>query len=154
LHGFITPIEQHVASRQRLPAELLQGRAKAGLLEADLERCEAVLGPISRRVCGDLPRMETEAQAAGVMYVLEGSTLGGQVIARHVRRIIGPDAPCAYHQSYGALAHAKWEEFRVYLRGIEPVDDQQTAIMSARETFTKLEAWAKTWSPHAGTCAT
>ena len=39
-----------------------------------------------------LPPLETQADAFGCLYVLEGATLGGRVISRHIERALGLDA--------------------------------------------------------------
>lgn len=144
MHGFVAPLEGQLLLQRSLPEELLEGRAKVPLLDADLERLDVALGPLPRPLCADLPRIENPMQATGVMYVLEGSTLGGQMIARHVRATLGVDVPCSYYQSYGPEVPSKWEQFRQYLRRIETPDEQRVVVMSARETFEKLESWSKT----------
>ena len=42
----------------------------------------------------DLPDLQGVQEALGCLYVVEGSTLGGQVIARHLRQTLGVDPRC------------------------------------------------------------
>jgi heme oxygenase len=68
--------------------------------------------------------------------VLEGSTLGGQLIAAHVRTTLGLEP--RFHGSYGRDTARQWKEFRAYLdRAIDPPDLAQ-AIAAANTTFATL----------------
>lgn len=70
-------------------------RRKVPLLERDLRHLGATDAELAALVrCDELPPTGTFADALGAAYVLEGSTLGGQHIARHLGRTLGvtPDA--------------------------------------------------------------
>ena len=58
--------------------------------------------------------LETAAQHFGCLYVMEGSTLGGQVIARHVHERLGltSGSGCDFFIGHGAKTGALWERFR------------------------------------------
>ncbi|MEH3144457.1 MAG: biliverdin-producing heme oxygenase [Methylobacterium frigidaeris] len=86
----------------------------------------------------------TRPEALGALYVTEGSTLGGQLIARHVERRLGLDgAGSRYHRSYGKAVGAMWTEFRRHLDGAVAADpDCAGAIVAgANRTFSDLRAW-------------
>lgn len=52
------------------------------------------------------------ARAMGFMYVMEGSTLGGAVIHRHlVASGVVPAAACRFFTGYGAATGEKWKRF-------------------------------------------
>ncbi len=72
----------------------------------------------------------------GSMYVLEGSTLGGQYIARTVEQNLGlaPGEGDAYFRGYGDQTMVKWAEFRQVLETI-PEEHSAIAIDAARVTF-------------------
>ena len=71
----------------------LKTRTKAPLLAADL----ASLGHSHSDIqalpsCRALPEVTGPSRAMGVLYVLEGATLGGQIIARRLREVLGIEA--------------------------------------------------------------
>jgi heme oxygenase len=106
--------------------KLLGGRA-AGPSEADVRELEKALSPVAA---------PSEAVFLGAMYVMEGSTLGGQYIARHVEATLGlgPGVGDAYFNGYGAETGSMWKGFKVVLAA---VPDEQTAevITAAKAMF-------------------
>jgi heme oxygenase len=123
---------------------LFRRRRKAGLLSRDLR----VLGLGSEDIaalprCEPLVPMPNRAAALGAMYVIEGSTLGGAIIARQVERRHGltPEAGCSYFRSYGAATATMWKSFRsALLAASSPATDDEV-ILAAMGTFTLLETW-------------
>lgn len=59
------------------------------------------------------PSIDSEAAAFGAMYVLEGATLGGQVITRHLRQHLALDVDSggAFFNSYGERVGPMWKAF-------------------------------------------
>lgn len=57
------------------------------------------------------------ATAVGAMYVLEGSTMGGQILSRKLSHILGDDgiACTRYFQAYGENSMKRWGEFCQFL---------------------------------------
>lgn len=47
----------------------------------------------------------------GMMYVTEGSVLGGQFILKHVRKVLGNEAPVAFLNVYGEHTGLLWKSF-------------------------------------------
>jgi len=87
--GFCVPAEDRLARSGAWQALRLDGapRTKAPRLGADLRHLghdEASLAGLPR--CGRLPRLDSAARGAGYLYVFEGATLGGALIARHLDR--------------------------------------------------------------------
>ncbi|MBF9196191.1 biliverdin-producing heme oxygenase [Microvirga terrestris] len=89
-----------------------------------------------------MPLLGSEA-VLGSMYVVEGSTLGGTIIAREVERRLGftAETGCAYFRSYGRDIAAMWRSFgAVLLEASSPkVDD--LIVESAQKTFTVMHDW-------------
>ena len=56
-----------------------------------------------------------EADAWGCAYVLEGATLGGQVVTRHLRRTGFPDNTLHFYRSYGEQVGPRWRTFGALL---------------------------------------
>jgi hypothetical protein len=86
-------------------------------------------------VCVEIPELTSVARGIGCLYVLEGSTLGGAVIARQLERVleIGTDQGARFYASYGARlpmrsATAPW-------RRIRPVPQRMTPSHVSRPGF-------------------
>lgn len=146
-YGFYVPLEgalARVADWDQLGFSLLE-RRKAGRLEQDLRHLglnAAELQSLPR--CSDLPEVETLGAALGCLYVLEGATLGGQLISRHVMPRFGLTnvAGCAFFASYGDEVGHKWRALGRFLRAqLQTEGDTQRAAGAACDTFAKLGSW-------------
>ena len=142
-YGFYVPFEAAV-TRGLATADLaafFDLRRKGRLLEADLRD----LGRTGRSlhdlpVCDVLPDVSALPAILGALYVTEGSTLGGQVIARHLSAI--PALPrLRFFAPYGDRAGAMWRGFRSVLDERVPAPSHDRAIRAARDTFTVLHDW-------------
>ena len=75
-------------------------------------------------------------------YVLEGATLGGQVIGRHAAAHGLDAAGLSFFRSYGADVGPMWRRFceilEMHCRGAEA---QSGAVFGALQAFEHLEAW-------------
>ena len=69
------------------------------------------------------------------MYVMEGSTLGGQVIARRLALPLRSLVP------YGSRTGAMWRAFGAAARASLGPAERGLALEGARETFAVLQAW-------------
>ena len=131
-------LEPHLPALDRVGLEWA-ARRKTAWLRRDLqalgdvhEECLSTVAP----EC--VPRLETLPAALGCCYVLEGATLGGQVIGRHVRQqlALGPENGASFFASYGALVPQKWQAFCVSLeRGLSESPARAEAIAAAEATF-------------------
>ena len=119
---------------------LLAGRRRSTLLKEDLEAMGAAGSDDDV-----LPDSIMEASAVagdprsiflGRMYVMEGSTLGGQYIARHVSETLGlaDGEGNSYFRGYGEATGERWREFRAVLQAL-PESEAETIIASAGEMF-------------------
>ncbi|WP_138754298.1 biliverdin-producing heme oxygenase [Paenibacillus sinopodophylli] len=150
-YGFIKPAERIIAQLSGWGEfkSSLGERAKAPLLERDL----LVLGKSAEQInelpeCSGLPELTTVAQAFGYMYVIEGSTMGGQIITKQVRKFLPlaeqENKGTEYFNAYGTETRAKWAEFRgVIEQSVASEEAAQQVIDSAKDTFNTLEAWLK-----------
>lgn len=86
-----------------------------------------------------LKSMSDDAEAPGVLYVLEGSRLGGQVLLRQV--LASPDPLVRAHARF--LRHGEgqrlWPSFAAWL-SIRPAQDHAAAIRGALRAFALFEA--------------
>ncbi len=134
------------AIEPQLPVSLLadagfevEPRLKTPLLERDLETLGVLAEVRALPAWTDIPSTANAAQAFGSIYVMEGATLGGQVITRHLKEHLGltPDNGGAFFNSYGPMVGPMWKEFgRIVTEYSEKNSgDDDTIVENARETF-------------------
>jgi len=117
-------------------------RAKVPDLAKDLR----VLGESLDQLecCTNLPELTTPAQVLGCLYVIEGATLGGQIISKHLlaNLEIGIDTGATFFNGYGANTGNQWQSFRLFLTSnAEPMNQDDAIVVSANETFRTLSEW-------------
>lgn len=121
-----------------LPAE---DRAKLPLLARDLTLLDGGT-PASVEICKEPPRLDSVAHAVGCAYVLEGSTLGGRIIAKHIQERFGDAAPKNFLDCYGAETSERWQAFRrAVSRFARTRELEDQVIAGAKETFRSFTAW-------------
>ena len=91
-----------------------------------------------------LPALADFGAAVGALYVVEGSTLGGQMISRQFAEKLGvtPARGGKFFHGYGEDTGRKWREFGQWAEGQAtraPLAD--TAVRGARETFAAFSEW-------------
>lgn len=81
--------------------------------------------------------------AFGALYVLEGSTLGGRVIGRHIGERHGLDgAGLVYYRAHGARTGAMWADFRARLETMAGDAATERAVLAAGvATFAAMRDW-------------
>jgi heme oxygenase len=142
--GFIEPWERALAHTLPDDDPIRRGRSKSSWLEQDLE-FHGVDAAQRERLprTSRLPSISSRAEILGAAYVLEGSTLGGQVISRHLEKTLGLSngEGYRYFSSYGPQVGLQWRAFRdELLRASSPANDP-VIIHAARETFAILYRW-------------
>jgi heme oxygenase len=147
LLGYYRPVEARLGAWAGWSALGIdfEARRKVPLLERDLarlpERESAEPEPSGAPV---LPELTSPARKLGCLYVLEGSTLGGQVLVRHVRRELGLQEAngCAFLAGYGTSTGRMWRSFTAALDAYARREGHDARVVdAARETFVTLEAW-------------
>jgi heme oxygenase len=95
--------------------------------------------------CLDLPRLETAAEVLGSMYVLEGATLGGRFVARHLECILGLSDGLGYSffRPYGEELGRMWQAFGEVISAHSSPEADPAIIASAVETFESLGRWLR-----------
>lgn len=146
LHAFHAAVEPMLAASLAAwpdAAALLDG-ARPRALRADL----AWLGVAPLPFAEPPPAIDGPAGALGALYVIEGSGLGGRVIARAVGASLGV-APGAGGSFYGGLsaeaARARWQRLCAALDGcVAPGAAAEAALLAgALATFEGLERWLR-----------
>jgi len=146
-YGFYRPIETRLLSIRGWddPEFELSNRLKLPLLRDDFASLAVDSEELARLPnCGSLPRLETVPEALGCLYVLEGSTLGGKIITRRLKKILPVDESrgCSFFNSYGDDVGRMWSSFLEVLgRHCERHGDADVVIHSACQTFASLDRW-------------
>ena len=117
----------------------IESRRKSPLLERDLEAL-GILDEVRKLPAWtDIPSTANAAEAFGSIYVMEGATLGGQVITRHLKEHLGltPEKGGAFFNSYGPMVGPMWKEFgRIVTEFSEKNSgNDDTIVANAKETF-------------------
>ena len=134
----------HAALPERLQG-WFRARRRGGFASADVEwlRDVAEIEPAAMSVplAATLP-LDDLASVLGSLYVIEGSALGGRVIAPQLKRTLGlaQGAGASYFHGFGGESAAMWSNFRVLaaLEIGESSRDTVAACQSARRTFAAL----------------
>lgn len=145
-HGFYAPLEAAMQKVAGLSADFdLQPLYKTATLRGDLQALglsAAALADLP--VCSELPRLDSTAACLGVLYVVEGATLGGQVLRREIHGRLGLDASngAAFLDVYGVDTGRRWRAFLVHLCS-RPLDAAECAVVvaAAQQTFRCFERW-------------
>jgi heme oxygenase len=121
----------------------LDERWKTGLLAMDL-RGGSARPDASRTGDASIPHPRNVPEALGCLYVLEGSTLGAQILIRAIHNGLGDKVAGRTHflECYGAQVGEKWRRLCAALNAelAEP-NDLKVAVAAARSTFAGLHDW-------------
>jgi heme oxygenase len=85
--------------------------------------------------------VQDKAEILGVLYVVEGSTLGGQIISRHLQDKLGPQIAKALHfyTLDGKMLPDHWTNVKRLIRdNLNDNEQIEQAVGSAREVFISL----------------
>lgn len=152
--GFFAPWERE--AKRRAPAAfqpLLQERTRLPLLDMDLQALG--LAPAAEAIHpSTLPRFEDGGELLGSLYVLEGSRLGGQVIARRAEQRLGltREAGTAFFTGFGAETGSRWRAFCNVLEQWAPRYDEERMVAAARQTFEAFRLWMAPAKEERGAC--
>lgn len=92
----------------------------------------------------DLPEITNQLQAFGALYVIEGSTLGGKVIAKMMQRQMETDAieGFTFFHGYGDETESRWASFKELLnKQATDISEKEKVVKAADETFAKFQMW-------------
>lgn len=142
-YGFISACERRIDVNGAPPALRLADRLKSELLRSDLERFGHTTASLSAlKSPSTLPPVESWPAALGYFYVVEGSTLGGQIIARHVRATIGSEQPVGFLSGGRSEVALRWKQMLAVMMG-EMANDaaERDVTAAAAQTFELLRHW-------------
>ena len=146
-YGYYAPLEAQLLALPHWHALDFDyvGRHKTPRLVQDLraldETAEAI-GAVA--LCQQLPALASPGQLLGCLYVIDGATLGGQIISRHLAANLGltPSSGVAFFGGYGAQTGSRWKAFCAMLTANAAGPGRQDDILaSASQTFETLGHW-------------
>jgi heme oxygenase len=125
---------------------LVEKRRRRPMLDRDLAHFKVLHAEGGRPV---MPDMRSTTSLLGAMYVMEGSTLGGQLIGRHVDHALGlvSGKGSAYFHGHRELTGAMWKEFCGVLETEIPEADGDAAVAAAKAMFHVFGAWMQGSKP-------
>lgn len=141
LHNFYKPVEVQVhnlVGTSVLPD--IESRNHINNLKSDLSnlgrQIEAAENPFSKNI-------NSISYALGILYVMEGSTLGGQIICSMLKNKLPniDDSVVNYFNSYGEDTPKMWNSFRNHIESASIEIDQDEMLKGARDTFENLRVW-------------
>jgi heme oxygenase len=140
LYGFYAPVERLV--RQHLTEDNfpdINRRSRAEYILWDIR--ESGLPVPKPEACERLPLIDSFHSALGAMYVLEGSTLGGRIIAGMIARSLESTQSLSFFNGYGAETGYMWSTFKTYLNQPFSTDERREVIAAAEDTFLTFKNW-------------
>lgn len=123
------------------------GRRKTPWLREDFQALgvsEAEVASWPRATGAELPALESPGAAIGCLYVIEGSTLGGQMISQRFAAGLGltPERGGKFFRGYGPATGPRWREFGQWAEAqAEREPMTAAAVGGARATFTSFASW-------------
>ena len=146
-YGFYVPVESDVT--RLVAAELSLGfplRVRARLIERDLlalGRSPADLSALP--LCTDRPELSSVEDLAGCLYVIEGASLGGQVLSALLQRRLGltKESGAAFFAGDGEGTLSRWTVVVAWLDGLPRMGASTAKIIrAATATFDAFARWA------------
>jgi heme oxygenase (biliverdin-IX-beta and delta-forming) len=146
--GFLKPIEAKLLSSEVATLALPYWRSteiRSPRIESDLRSLGVSQGEIdSLPTTERTPNIVTAGHLMGVSYVIEGSMMGGLVMAKPVRKTLelDPTSMSFFLPSEPKEIVKKFESFAEALDSFAKCDcDEKEAMEAATETFRLIESW-------------
>lgn len=146
LLGFYLPVEPHFDFFEEEFTRMdlnLKGIKKTAWLKDDLRYLDVNEYELTHiPQCSQIPSMKSISEVLGVLYVLEGSNLGGQLIYQHIKFLDADKdkSLLKFHFGYGKETGLRWRYFLNILESNKDLD-VQVVVQSAKDTFVKLREW-------------
>lgn len=144
MYGYYAAVEGRIAEFvDNRPPKDFKKRRKADRLLNDISQFS---NPGSVNLCDRLPAVHSYAGALGAMYVLEGSVLGGKMIAKMIRGQLHlqDSAGLSFFLGYGDDTGAMWQAFKEDLEQPFNEDEKEEVVQAANDTFVRFKQWIDT----------
>lgn len=143
-YGFYEPLEQRFQQVAHLNSMIGPDRYKSAMLHQDLQALGFSLEQIRQLPrCDNLPTIENRLQSIGVLYVIEGATLGGQILRRNARDQLGleENTGAAFLDVYGKATGVMWKAYLAHLAAVDLPEERAQVIQAALDVFSCFESW-------------
>jgi heme oxygenase len=135
LHGVHSRLEPALDAVAPAVLDDWPDRRKLHLLDQDLRQLG--VDPASVPATAQLPSLSSPARTLGVLYVVEGATLGGAVIARAAR-----PRPVRFLDAYGGRRGELWRAYRRQVQAwCEPNSHVDEVLAGAGDAFSAFTLW-------------
>ena len=147
-YGIYSPLESEI-KRSFIEIALWLPDITARMRTASLRLDLCVLGNTSPEALpfASVPPLRSLSEIFGCLYVLEGSTLGGQIIVREIAGQLSytPQDGCSFFASHGAEVGRMWNKFRAaiesYSVAYPDAETHDQVVYSAEATFRIFADW-------------
>ncbi len=139
-HGTIEQQLNRVVSPGFKKSLQLQRRRKAQFITSDYQRLGHTLPPLSKaplQLC-----IQNETEALGVLYVTEGTAIGGSIIKKNLLKspVISQTSATSFYGCYGKELSPLWKAFVAQLNTIEGRQEAEAVVIEkAKATFAFYE---------------
>jgi heme oxygenase len=150
LLGLFEPLER-AAGNVTNSGDVVHTLRRSSSLHEDLRIMGGTAEDISAlKRCRQLPPI-TRAGLPGYNYVILGSMLGGKIIVKRLRAILGPDASFLFYGDGIGRFEALWASFCADLKENSEHDVQEICATAVR-VFDAYAAWLSQPFPQPGNC--
>lgn len=143
MHDVVYDTEQNVFPLLENIVPDLEARRKDHYITADLQQLNHKSNTSGNKPVTQELENISPAFALGIMYVVEGSSLGGRVILKNINAVLGHDAEkgASYFSGYGGQTGSHWKGFLGALTDFESQTGSGDAIIAgANHTFNAINA--------------
>ena len=140
LYGFHQAFEDVSASARR--SLNLAAGSRAELIALDLAALGTLRSDVSRLPLCALRQPSDDAAALGALYVVEGSALGGALIAEALAPVVGEARRFFLGRPTGRDI---WPSLLARVETLAPGEQRASAVTTAVETFEIFEEWMRDW---------
>lgn len=134
MHDVVADAEDNIFPALQHIVPDLDERAKKHFLEQDLELLGISKRTDSKPLSASISDIST-GFALGIMYVVEGSSLGGRVIYKNINTALGHNAEkgARYFAGYGGQTGSHWKKFLDTLMQYEAENECSKEIIAGAE---------------------
>ena len=140
LYGFYVPFE--------IEAQISPERSQ--WLERDLDATDRVEMALTLPpLCTGIPQLKSPERLLGAMYVVEGSAVGGRVLAANLDNLLGHGVREGrqFFEGRGTATGFAWHRYLAQLDHFDHDPDIRDQVVGAAlETFLVFECWLDGWS--------
>lgn len=146
-YGFYHPLENRLG--ELLTESNFPGYTQRRKSERIIKDLEPLTGGFTVLEETDrMPDLRSFAGALGALYVLEGSTLGGEIIAGMIERQLEP-MDFFFLRGYGPDTAKMWAAFTACLDQPFKPEEQTEILETAKETFITFNHWIDRYEQYA-----